>query len=76
MEVIDGMLIVLGLLLGWALFVHGSPYKACPWCKHKKPGRSCWRCGGRRELRRLGSVYVRRAKVAARNQIREWRESR
>lgn len=76
MEVIDGTLIVLALLLGWVLFVHASPYKPCGWCRRKKPGRRCWRCGGHRELPRLGSVYVRRAKVAARNQIREWRENR
>lgn len=76
MEVIDGLLAVLLALLAWAVFVHASPYKSCPWCKHRKPGRSCWRCGGHRELPRLGSVYVRRAKVAARNQIREWWENR
>jgi len=31
MEVINGLLVVLLVVLGWVAFVHAKPYKACIW---------------------------------------------
>jgi hypothetical protein len=76
MIIINGLLAVLLALIARAMFVYLSPYKTCPWCKHKEPGRPCWRCGGHREVRRPGAAHIRRARLAARSVLRDWRENR
>ncbi len=69
-------LILLGLLaiLGRFVFVLISPYGRCRWCRDKK-GRGCWRCHGRRDVRRLGAGLAHKARLAIRQAWaeREWR---
>ena len=69
-------LIAAGLLaiLGWSVFVLISPYRECRWCKDKRRGRRCWRCKGRRDVRRLGAGLVHKIRLAIRQAWaeREW----
>jgi hypothetical protein len=57
-------------ILGWAVFVLFSPYRACRWCRRKKGGR-CWRCKGRKLTRRLGSYHVHKVKLSL---LQAWEE--
>ena len=70
-------LIAAGLLaiLGWSAFVLISPYRRCRWCRGKRRGRGCWRCKGRRDVRRLGARLVHKIKLAIGQAWteREWR---
>ena len=69
-------LIAAGLLaiLGWGVFVLFSPYRRCRWCRNKPRGRGCWRCHGRRDVRRLGAGLAHKTRLAIRQDWaeREW----
>jgi len=61
-------LIAAGLLgvLGWSVFVLFSPYRDCRQCMSapRNSRRSCWRCHGTRETRRLGAGLVHKIRLA------------
>lgn len=61
-------LIAAGLVgvLVWAVFVLFSPYRPCRWCRNRRPSerRSCWRCKGRRDVRRFGAWPVHKIRLA------------
>ena len=57
-------LVVLLAVLGRAAFVYFSPYRACRWCRNRRPGRACWRCKGTRMTRRLGARHMHRVRLA------------
>ena len=56
--------VVLLAVLGWAVFVYFSPYRACRWCRNRPRGRRCWRCKGTRLTRRLGARQVHKVKLS------------
>jgi hypothetical protein len=57
------VLIALGLVAGYALFLLARPDKACRSCQRYR-GRPCRRCGGTGRRFRLGARPVRRGLVA------------
>jgi hypothetical protein len=59
------VLVVLGLLAGYALFTLASPMRACRACARHR-GRPCPRCGGAGRRFRPGAQLVHRGAVTAR----------
>ncbi len=66
-------LIVLLAVLGRAVFVYFSPYRACRWCEGRRRGRRCWRCKGTRQTRRLGARHVHKVRLSL---LQAWDERR
>jgi hypothetical protein len=66
------LLVVLGLLAGYALFVLASPMKACGSCQRHR-GHPCPRCGGTGRRFRLGARLIHRGAVKAHKRARERR---
>jgi hypothetical protein len=63
------VLVILGLLGGYALFLLVRPDKACQSCARYR-GRPCRRCGGTGRRFRVGARLVYRGAVQARRQAR------
>jgi hypothetical protein len=61
-------LVVLLAVLGWAVFVHFFPERACRCCSGSGRwlGLHCWRCKGTRRTWRAGARLVHRVKLSLR----------
>jgi hypothetical protein len=57
--------VVLGIV-GWLVFAYVSPYRECRWCRGKRKGRRCWRCHGRKQVRRLGAYHIHKVRQSIR----------
>jgi len=69
----DHVMVILGLVAAWAVFVYVRPTKPCRKCAATRG--PCGRCRGTGRRLRLGARLVRKALLALRREWKEWRQS-